>query len=69
MPLSSSNKGNYDAAIKKGSNYRSPGGVTLEDVAKLAGVSPITVSRVLNQQDIVAPATIEKVQNAIARTG
>lgn len=44
-------------------------GITLEDVAKLAGVSPITVSRVLNKPDLVAQKTIEKVHQAITRTG
>lgn len=48
---------------------RSSGSVTLDDVAKLAGVSPITVSRVLNHPDKVAQKTREKVQQAIARTG
>ena len=48
---------------------RSTGSVTLDDVAKLAGVSPITVSRVLNHPDKVAPKTLERVRQAIARTG
>lgn len=69
MPISSSNGQKLNSSHKKGKTHRSTGGVTLGDVAKLAGVSPITVSRVLNQPDIVAPATIEKVQNAISRTG
>lgn len=69
MPFSSSNEKNSTAVNNKGKTHRSSGGVTLEEVAKLAGVSPITVSRVLNQPGIVAPATIEKVQNAISRTG
>jgi LacI family gluconate utilization system Gnt-I transcriptional repressor len=43
--------------------------VTLADVAKLAGVSPITVSRVLNHPEVVAPATIESVRQVIERTG
>ena len=36
-------------------NARATGSVTLAHVAKLAGVSPITVSRALNQPDKVAP--------------
>jgi LacI family gluconate utilization system Gnt-I transcriptional repressor len=48
---------------------RSTGSVTLNDVAKLAGVSPITVSRVLNRPELVTADTIEHVQQAIARTG
>ncbi|MEW6719272.1 MAG: LacI family DNA-binding transcriptional regulator, partial [Thermodesulfobacteriota bacterium] len=48
---------------------RSTGITTLADVAKLAGVSPITVSRVLNHPEIVAPGTIESVRQVIERTG
>lgn len=48
---------------------RASGSVTLDDVAKLAGVSPITVSRVVNQPDKVAAKTLEKVLKAIAITG
>ena len=48
---------------------RATGNVTLADVAKLAGVSPITVSRVLNRPELVTPATIEQVQQVIDRTG
>ena len=48
---------------------RSSGSVTLSDVAKLAGVSPITVSRVLNRPELVTPDTMEVVREAIARTG
>jgi LacI family gluconate utilization system Gnt-I transcriptional repressor len=43
--------------------------VTLEDVARIAGVSAITVSRVVNRPELVAPATVAHVQRAIARTG
>jgi LacI family gluconate utilization system Gnt-I transcriptional repressor len=43
--------------------------VTLEDVARIAGVSPITVSRVVNRPELVRPQTVEHVQRAIARTG
>lgn len=38
---------------------------TLEDVAKLAGVSYQTVSRVINNMPNVAPHTLEKVRHAI----
>lgn len=41
----------------------------MEDVARLAGVSAITVSRVVNQPDKVAPKTRAKVEAAIRRTG
>lgn len=45
------------------------GSVTLGDVARLAGVAPTTVSRVLNHPDQVAPKTLDKVNQAIALTG
>jgi LacI family gluconate utilization system Gnt-I transcriptional repressor len=41
----------------------------LSDVAELAGVSSMTVSRVLNRPETVAAETIETVRKAIARTG
>lgn len=44
-------------------------GLTLQDVARLAGVAPITVSRVLNQPNLVAPETVEIVQKVIDQTG
>lgn len=37
----------------------------LEDVAKIAGVSTITVSRVINAPQLVKPATREKVERAL----
>jgi LacI family transcriptional regulator len=40
---------------------------TLDDVARLAGVSAKTVSRVFNQRDLVNPATVEKVMIAAKR--
>ena len=43
--------------------------VTLDIVAKIAGVSAITVSRAINKPEKVAPKTREKVKQAIARTG
>ena len=42
---------------------------TLADVAKVAGVSPITVSRTLNQPEIVRTALREKVFRAVQQTG
>jgi LacI family transcriptional regulator len=39
--------------------------VNIKDVAKLAGVAPITVSRVINHSGSVNPATRERVQKAI----
>ncbi|MBU1210017.1 MAG: LacI family DNA-binding transcriptional regulator [Alphaproteobacteria bacterium] len=43
--------------------------VTLEDVARLANVSTITVSRALNHPDKVAKSTLERVTRAIEQTG
>ena len=48
---------------------RSSGAVTLHDVAKLAGVAPITASRAVNTPDQVSDEVRRKVLDAIARTG
>ncbi|ORM61855.1 GntR family transcriptional regulator [Pantoea rodasii] len=42
---------------------------TLEDVARVAGISPMTVSRALNSPEQVRPATVAKVKSAIVATG
>ncbi len=44
-------------------------GVTIQDVAKAAGVSKKTVSRVINGEDYVTEKTAERVQQAIASLG
>lgn len=43
--------------------------VRVEDVARVAGVSPITVSRALSVPDKVKPETRQKVAEAVAKTG
>ncbi|WP_104475263.1 LacI family DNA-binding transcriptional regulator [Microterricola pindariensis] len=43
--------------------------VSVRDVASLAGVSVGTVSNVLNRPEKVAPATVERVQRAVAELG
>ncbi len=48
---------------------RGSGAVTLHDVARLAGVAPITASRALNTPGQVSRALLEKVNDAVARTG
>ena len=48
---------------------RSSGGITLMDVAKVAGVSAITASRALNTPTVVSPDTLKRVLDAVTRTG
>jgi LacI family transcriptional regulator, gluconate utilization system Gnt-I transcriptional repressor len=48
---------------------RGSGAITLRDVAKLAGVAPITASRALNNPSQVSPDVLQKVTDAVARTG
>ncbi|UOQ56795.1 LacI family transcriptional regulator [Leucobacter allii] len=43
--------------------------VSIRDVARAAGVSVGTVSNVLNRPEVVAPATVERVAEAIERLG
>ncbi|WP_028237883.1 LacI family DNA-binding transcriptional regulator [Stutzerimonas azotifigens] len=43
--------------------------VTLDDVARIAKVSAITVSRVINRPHLVSERTAKRVRSAIARTG
>lgn len=45
------------------------GPTTLADIARLAGVSPVTVSRAINTPALVKPRTLEAIEKAIARTG
>ena len=51
------------------SHARSNKGITSQDVARAAGVSVSTVSRVLNDKDDVAPDTYQKVRGVIAELG
>jgi len=48
---------------------RGSGAITLHDVAKLAGVAPITASRAVNTPDLVSPEVLKKVLDAVHRTG
>ena len=57
-----------DAAPARRSR-RGSGAVTLHDVAKLAGVAPITASRALNTPNQVSAEVLKKVGDAVARTG
>lgn len=45
------------------------GPVTLAEIAKLAGVSPVTVSRAINTPKLVKPHTLEAIERIIARAG
>lgn len=46
-----------------------PKSITLKDVARLAGLSPITVSRALHNPRLVRPETIARVKEAAAAIG
>jgi LacI family transcriptional regulator len=48
---------------------RNPDSVTIKDVARRSGVSPMTVSRVINGGRSVSPATVRRVEEAIAELG
>ena len=48
---------------------RGSGAVTLHDVAKLAGVAPITASRALSKPAQVSPEVLKRVTEAVSRTG
>jgi LacI family gluconate utilization system Gnt-I transcriptional repressor len=48
---------------------RVAGPVTLAEIAKLAGVSPVTVSRAINTPKLVKPHTLEAIERVIARAG
>src|SRR5215213_6701112 len=41
----------------------------IRDVAQLAGVSPMTVSRALNRPEVVSPETRARVLNAVRELG
>jgi len=53
-------------AVQEASGQRH---VTLKDVARLAGVSPITVSRALTRPELVSQRARDKVRQAVEQTG
>lgn len=58
----------YKRANKR-ANKRASGRVTLSDVARVAGVSPITVSLALRGERAVAPELVSRVMQASAKLG
>ena len=56
-------------AMRARAPRRRSAGPTVDDVARIAGVSQMTVSRVVNRESNVHPATREKVERAIADLG
>lgn len=50
-------------------NARKSSSITVHDVARLAGVSIITVSRALREPAKLSPATLERVRQAVQQTG
>ena len=55
--------------MSKTSRPAPPRAPTLEDVARAAGLSSMTVSRALNTPQLVRPKTVEKVLAAVKATG
>lgn len=63
---------NFDAPGANTPDTEIPGtarGATLQDVARAAGVAPITASRALSDPRKVAAETLERVQRAVQATG
>ena len=60
---------NAEQKDRKRSQRRGSRGPTVADVARLAGVSPMTVSRVVNREQKVQSNTREKVEAAISQLG
>ena len=58
-----------DSSPQSKRSRRGSGAVTLHDVAKLAGVAPISASRALNAPEQVSPDVLQRVTEAVARTG
>jgi LacI family gluconate utilization system Gnt-I transcriptional repressor len=62
-------KSGAKAATSKVSQPKKASSLTLIDVAKIAGVSPITVSRALHRPEVVSKQAREKVLEAVRLTG
>jgi LacI family gluconate utilization system Gnt-I transcriptional repressor len=66
-PSPESEKSGDTAPVRRA--RRKSGALTLRDIARLAGVAPITASRALNTPDAVSPAILQRVKEAVERTG
>src|SRR5262245_8559133 len=64
MPLPTPSHPTHERRARRGSER-----ITLADVAKLADVSAITASQALNTPDRVSPDTLQRVRDAVKRTG
>ena len=69
MPEDASSTREGPARARDRRPRRKGSGVTLREVARLAGVAMITASRAINTPDQVAPATLARVREAVDRTG
>src|SRR5512134_3270445 len=69
MPKDASSKSGDPAKVRDRRPRRKGGGVTLREVAKLAGVAMITASRAINTPEQVAPATLARVRESVDKTG
>jgi LacI family gluconate utilization system Gnt-I transcriptional repressor len=69
MPEDASSTREGPARVRDRRPRRKGSGVTLREVAKLAGVAMITASRAINTPEQVAPATLARVREAVDRTG
>ena len=58
-----------DATARAKRTRGGPKGLRITDVAAQAGVSPITVSRVFNNPESVAPETLERVRQVVQKLG
>ena len=54
---------------KDPAQIRRTSGVTMAEVGRLAGVSQVTVSRALSSPNKVSANTLQRIQDAISRTG